>query len=137
MRGAAEQIEYTLAEGLALKVPKGDVNRGGCVRRDAAMVAVPPRLLLILPPQRLGMDGIFADQTGRHALDNRLGGEVCLRKLSDRIAPADLAVIGGDLDEAEMPKRIEIVGLRIAHRNGFDLGDFHGRTNLTDIATEK
>ena len=89
------------------------------------MVAVPPGLLLVLPPQRLGMHRVLADQVRRHALDDRLGGEVGLRELGDRLAPADLAVVGGDLGEAEVPQRVEIVRLRVADRYRFDLGDLH------------
>ena len=76
------------------------------------MVAVPPGLLLVLPPERLGVDRVLADQVRRHALDDRLGGEVRLGELGDRLAPADLAVVGGDLGQAEMAQRVEVVRLR-------------------------
>ena len=89
------------------------------------MIAVPPGLLLVLPPQRLGLHRVLADEVRRHPFDDRLGGEVGLRELGDRLAPADLAVIGGDLAEAEVAERVEVVRLRIAHRNRFDLGDLH------------
>ena len=89
------------------------------------MIAVPPGLLLVLPPQRLGLDRVLADQIGRHALDDRLGREIGLRELGDRLAPADLAVVGGDLGQAKMPQRIEVVRLGIADRDRFDLGDLH------------
>ena len=89
------------------------------------MIAVPPGLLLVLPPERLGVHRVLADQVRRHALDDRLGGEVRLGKLRDRLAPADLAVVGGDLAQAEVPERVEVVGLGIADRDRLDLGDVH------------
>ena len=126
MHGAAEQIEHASAQRLALKIPERDVDRGGRVGGDAAVVAVPPRLLFVLPPQRLGLHGVLADQIRRHALDDRLSGEIGLGELGDRLAPTDLSVVGGDLDQAEMPERVEVVGLGIADRDGLDLGDLHG-----------
>ena len=92
------------------------------------MIAVPPGLLLVLSPQRLGLHRVLADQVRRHALDDRLGGEIGLGKLRDRLAPTDLSVVRRDLGEAEMAKGVEIVRLGIADRDGLDLGDFHDST---------
>src|SRR5579872_2413874 len=128
VRGTAEQVEHALSQRLALEVPERDVDRRDGVGGDAAMVAVPPRLLLVLAPQRLGLYRVLADQIGRHAFDDRLGGEIGFRELGDRFAPADLAVVSGDLDQAEMPQCIEVVRLRVADGNGFDLGDLHGQS---------
>src|SRR5579871_1717932 len=94
------------------------------------MIAVPPGLLLILAPERLSVDWILSEQIGRHAFDDCLGGEVRFRKLCDRLAPSDLAVVRGDLDETEMSKRVEVVRLGIADGNWLDFGDLH-RLDLT------
>src|SRR5207248_10893880 len=55
------------------------------VRRDAAAVAVPPGLILVLPPERLGVHRVATDQVRRHPLDDRLHREVRLRELGDRL----------------------------------------------------
>ena len=89
------------------------------------MVAVPPGLLLVLPPQGFGLHRVFADQIRRHALDDRLGSEIGLGKLRDRLAPTDLPVVRRDLGEAQMSKRVEVVRLGITDGNGLDLGDLH------------
>ena len=47
------------------------------------MIAVPPRLLLVFPPKRLGLNRVLSNQVRRHAFDDRLGGEIGLRKLGD------------------------------------------------------
>ena len=126
MHGTAEQIEDASAQRLAFEIPEGDVDGGDGVRRDAAMIAVPPGLLLVLPPQRFGLHRVLVEEVRRHALDDRLGGEIGLGKLRDRFAPAHLSVVRRDLDEAEMPKGVEVVRLGIAYRNGLNPGDFHG-----------
>jgi hypothetical protein len=114
-----------LPKRLALQVPQSDVDRGHGVGGDAAVIAVPPRLLFVLSPERFGLHRVLADQVRRHALDDRLGGEIGLGKLRDRLAPAHLSVVRGDLGEAQMAKRVEIVRLGVADRDGLDLGDLH------------
>ena len=93
--------------------------------------------MLVLPPERLGVHRVLADQVRRHALDDRLGGEIGLGELRDRLAPADLAVVGGDLDEAEMAERVEVVRLRIADRDGLDRLAIRISTSLADRAAEQ
>ena len=127
MHRTAEQVEDASAQRLTFEIPKRDVDGGDGVRGDAAVIAVPPRLLLVLPPKRLGLHRVLADEIRRHALDDRLGGEIGLGKLRDRLAPSDLAVVRRDLGQAEVAERVEVVGLRIADRDGFDPGDFHIR----------
>ena len=125
MHATTQEGQHTAAERLSLQVPKRDIDGRGGVGSDAAVIAVPPGLLLVLPPEGLGLHRVLADQVGRHAFDDRLGGEVGFRKLRDGFAPADLAVVGGDLGQAQVAKGVEVVRFGIADRNGFDLGDFH------------
>ena len=82
------------------------------------------------------MPRVAADQVLGHALDHGLGGEVRLRELRDRLAPADLAVVGRDLAEAEVAQRVEVVRLRIADRDRLDGLDSH-RALFQEIAPRK
>src|SRR5581483_7248701 len=50
---------------------------------DAAAVPVPPGLVLVLPPERLDVRRVLADQVVGHALDDRFRREVRLR-IADR-----------------------------------------------------
>ena len=59
------------------------------------------------------------------ALYDRLGSEIGLGKLGDGFTPTDLAVIGGNLGEAKVAQRVEVVRFGITDRNRFDLGNFH------------
>src|ERR1700736_1390842 len=117
MHGTAEQVEDAPAERLALQIPKGDIDSRRGVGSNATVIAVPPGLLLILPPQRLGMNGIFADQVRRHSFNDCFCREIGLGKLGNRLAPADLPVVGGNLPQAQMAESVEVVRLGIADRN--------------------
>ena len=59
------------------------------------------------------LERVAADDPRSHAFDDRLGREARLGELGDRFAPADHAVVGRDLDQAQVPERIEVVGLRV------------------------
>src|SRR5262249_47739537 len=76
VHGPTEQVEDARAVRLPFQVPEGDVDRGDGVRRDAASVAVPPRVVLVPAPERLDMRRVLADQVLGHPLDHRLRGEV-------------------------------------------------------------
>src|SRR5260221_9266341 len=118
--GAAQQLDNRNAQELALDVPQRDVDRGHGVARDPTVVAVPPHLVSERVPDRDVVERILADHPLGHAFDDRFDREVRLGKLGDRLAPADNAIVGRDLDQAQVPQRIEVVGLRVADRDGLD-----------------
>src|SRR5207245_5459055 len=120
---AAEQLKDRSTEDLALYVPERDVDRADCVARDAAFVSVPPGLVVERLPDRVRVEGIVADHTLGHSVDDRLRREARLRELGDGLAPSDNAVLGRDLHQAKVPERVEIVRLRIADWNRLDLHD--------------
>src|SRR3982750_1766518 len=93
-------------------------------------VPVPPSLGLVLPPQRLDVHGVLADEVGCEALDERLRREARFRKLRDRLAPPDLAVVRDDSAETEVPQRVEVVRLGVADGDRFDRADFHAASKI-------
>src|SRR5207244_10992259 len=88
-------------------------------------VAVPPGLRLERAPDRDVLDRVAADDVRRHPFDDRLRREGRLRELRDRLAPADLPVVGRELDEAQMAESIEVVRLGIADGDRLDGLDAH------------
>ena len=134
MDRASEQVTDAATERLALEVPHGDVDRGDGVRGDPAAVAVPPRPVLESSPDCVGVHRVGADDELVEAVDERGHGGVGLGELGDRLAPADLTVVGGQLDEAQVPGGVEVVGLGIGDRDRFHLDDTH-RGHLRPIGT--
>jgi hypothetical protein len=64
------------------------------------------------------VQGVLADDPLGHALDDGLHCEVGLGELGDRFTPTHDAVIGGDLDQAEVSQGVVVVGLGVADRDG-------------------
>ena len=125
MDRASEQVTDAATERLALEVPQGDVDRGDGVGGDPAAVAVPPRPILESPPDCVGVYRVGADDELVEAVDERGDRGIGLGELGDRLAPADLAVVGGQLDQAQVPGGVEVVGLGIGDRDRFHLDDTH------------
>ena len=117
---AAQELDDRHAQQLALDVPERHVDRGDGVARDPAAVAVPPLLVAERVPDRDVVERVLADDPLGHALDDGLGREVRLRELGDGLAPAHDAVVGRDLDQAQVAERVEVVRLRVADRDGLD-----------------
>ena len=120
VNGPAKQLNDGHTKELALDVPQRDVDGRDRVAGDAAVVAVPPHLVAEGMPDGDVVERVPADHARGHAFDDGLDREVRLRELGDRFTPAHDAVVGRDLDEAEMAQRVEVVGLRIADRDSLD-----------------
>jgi hypothetical protein len=71
-------------------------------------------------PDRDVVERVLAHDPLRHALDDGLDREVRLRELGDGLAPPHDAVVGRDLHQAEVPERVVVVRLRVAHGDRFD-----------------
>ena len=95
----AEQFVDRDAEPLRLDVPQREVDRGEDLLafRDAGPAAVPDPLVHQLDPAR-----VLADEPAAHDLERGL--ERCGRVPVVGLGPADDALIGGDLEEAELPQ---------------------------------
>ena len=122
---SAEQIAHAAPEGLALEVPHGDVDRRDGVRCQPAAVAVPPGAVLESAPDDFGLHRILADDELVEAIDQGGDGRVGLGELGDCLTPPDGAVVGGQLDQAQVTRGIEVVGLGIGDRDGLHRGDAH------------
>src|SRR5437870_2334891 len=125
--GAPEKLDDRRAEELAFDVPEGYVDRAYREARDAAVVPVPPGLIAQRLPDRVRVERVGADDALGHSFDDRLRREARLGELGDRFAPADDPVVRGDLHQTEVTKRVEVIRLRIADRNRFDLDDLRHR----------
>ena len=136
---ARRAVQHARAERLALEIPERDVDRRDGVGGDAAAVAVPPGLILVLARHIASVcDRVPADQTfGAMPSMIALVGEVGLRELGDRLAPADLPVVGRDLAQAQMAQRIEVVGLGVADRDRLDLRGSSSSHPLADRAAKQ
>ena len=97
------------------KVPEGDVDgrhRVGLVTDEVS--ALSHRLRHPMP-ERAHRARVFADdERGEQALDDRRGDLGRYRR--ERLAPADVAVVGLDLhDEGLVPRRVEAPPRRLDH----------------------
>jgi hypothetical protein len=102
---AAQQAMHRNAVCLAGKVPDRDVDRADR-RDDRSLAAVIARRVVHPVPQDLGRERVLADQQRRErVLDDRGRDLRRLEALRERLAPADRAVVGFDLDDRRAAPR--------------------------------
>ena len=125
MDRTAQQVENRNSERFALQIPQRDIERGNRKTGDAAVVAVPPRMVFQAPPQCIGVHRILTDEQRRHPVDDGFRCQRCLSKLCDGLAPADLSVIPLQANQAQVTLGVAIIGFRIRNRNRLDGANAH------------
>ena len=123
--GSAEEVDEARAERLALEVPERDVEARDRKRGDATGRAVPPRLGVQLLADRVRLHGIHADDELAQRLDDQARGTRGVREVGRALAPADLAVVRRDLDEADGSMASVIVRFRIGDGKRLHSSDLH------------
>ena len=122
----AQQPMHRQPEMAGLQIPQRDVDRAQGLDREALLAVVAQPVVEALP-DRLGRQRVGADQERLVEFDDRRGQA----RRAERLAPAAVAVLADDLDEARAAPLVP--RLRIGERLGqrrfedinLDVADFH------------
>ena len=111
---APDEVDDGLAEELALQVPQSDVDGADGKRCWAALVAIPPGMLVELAPQGDVLHRVCAQQLFAHRFDDPRRGPGGLGELGDGLTPAHRAVVRLYRAKRQEADIVRIVRFRVA-----------------------